>query len=75
MVLSDRPAATRDGFADAGSEAEAPRAGGQAMSEASRRAARDGVGRGLRSLYADTVRDPIPEDLAEILGRFGGGGP
>lgn len=72
-MLSDRPGTARDGFGEAGEDAEGRRAGGQAMSEASRRAAREGVGRGLRSLYADTVRDPIPEDLAEILGRFGPG--
>lgn len=44
-----------------------------ALGDASVRAARDGVGRGLRALYADTLEEPMPDDLAALVGRFSAG--
>jgi len=49
------------------------RPGADTMSEASRRAAREGVGRGLRALYAESLAQPLPDELQGLLDRFGPG--
>lgn len=41
-------------------------------SKAPDRAARKGdLGRALRSVYDDTLREPVPDDLLKIIGKLG----
>jgi hypothetical protein len=48
------------------------RSGERAMNRASARAARDGVGRGLRALYAESLDEPLPDEMRDLLERFAG---
>ncbi|HYX47397.1 MAG TPA: NepR family anti-sigma factor [Sphingomicrobium sp.] len=41
-------------------------------SKSSDRAARKGdLGRALRSVYDDTLREPVPDDLVNLIGKLG----
>jgi hypothetical protein len=41
-------------------------------SKATDRTARKGdLGRALRSVYDDTLREPVPDDLLKIIGKLG----
>lgn len=61
-----------------GSERAEPRKGeraidtGEGKSVANKKSSRSGdVGRALRSVYDDTLREDVPADLKALLGRLG----
>jgi hypothetical protein len=46
------------------------KSGGNAGSTGGRRSGSSDLGRALRSVYDDTLREPVPDDFRDLLGKL-----
>lgn len=65
--LSDR---SKDGDADGTPERASKRDSGSTGGSARKKGAGSDIGRALRSVYDDTLRETVPDDFSDLLGKL-----